>query len=66
MALPYRACAKARQAARPRRTLREARSRKPASDPETKLKAVRKAAGFAFPTADIREMLHEIEQGYES
>lgn len=49
-----------------RRTLREARMRRPAADSETKLKAVRKAAGFAFPTADIRQMLNEIERGYEA
>jgi hypothetical protein len=49
-----------------RRTLREARMRKPATDSETKLKAVRKAAAFAFPTADIRQMLNEIERGYEN
>jgi len=49
-----------------RRTLREARLRKPAADPETKLKAVRKAAEFTFPTADIRLMLEEIERGYEA
>jgi len=48
-----------------RRTLREARLRKPATDPETKLRAVRKAAGFTFPTADIRQLLNEIQQGYE-
>jgi hypothetical protein len=49
-----------------RRTLREARMRKPATDSDTKLKAVRKAAGFAFPTADIDVMLDEIEQGHRS
>ena len=48
-----------------RRTLREARNRKPATDAETKLKAVRRAAEFAFPTADVERMLNEIEQGYE-
>lgn len=49
-----------------RRTLREARMRKPATDAETKLKAVRGAASFAFPTADIDTMLDEIERGYRS
>ncbi len=39
---------------------------KPATDSETKLKAVRRAAGFAFPTADIETMLDEIERGYRS
>lgn len=48
-----------------RRTLREARQRKPATDAETKLKAVRRAAGYSFPTADIEQMLGEIEQGYQ-
>jgi hypothetical protein len=47
-----------------RRVLREARTRQPVNDPETKLKAVRKAARYSFPTADIKEMLSEIEQGY--
>ena len=49
-----------------RRTLREARMRKPATDSDAKLKAVRRAAGFAFPTADIDDMLDEIERGYRS
>jgi len=47
-----------------RRTLREARMRKPATDAETKLKAVRRAAEFAFPTSDIEQMLDEIGRGY--
>jgi len=29
-----------------------------------KLKAVRRAAGYSFPTAGIEQMLEEIEQGY--
>ena len=49
-----------------RRVLREARLRQPVHDPETKLKAVRKAASYSFPTADIDQMLSEIEQGYRS
>jgi len=49
-----------------RRTLREARMKKPAADAETKLKAVRRAAEFAFPTADIEQMLNEIERGYQA
>jgi hypothetical protein len=40
--------------------------RQPASDPEAKLKAVRKASRYSFPTADIDQMLSEIEQGYGS
>ena len=47
-----------------RRTLREARMRKPVNDPETKLKAVRRAVKHSFPTADIGQMLEEIERGY--
>jgi hypothetical protein len=49
-----------------RRTLREARAQKPRTDADAKLKAVRQAAEFAFPTADIDQMLKEIERGYES
>lgn len=49
-----------------RRTLREARMRKPAIDSESKLRAVRRAAQYAFPTADIDDMLKEIERGYRS
>jgi hypothetical protein len=47
-----------------RKTLREARSRQPIREPEAKLKAVRRAAQYSFPTADIGQMLSEIEQGY--
>jgi hypothetical protein len=47
-----------------RRALREARTRQPVNDSE-KLKAVRRAAEYSFPTADIAEMLSEIEQGYQ-
>jgi hypothetical protein len=49
-----------------RRTLREARLRQPVNDSATKLKAVRRASEHSFPTADIDQMLHEIERGYES
>jgi|SRR5579871_3083960 len=48
-----------------RRTLREARQRKPSIDAETKLKAIRRASEYSFPTADIEQMLREIEQGYK-
>jgi hypothetical protein len=47
-----------------RRVLREARMRQPVHDPQVKLKAVRKAVRYSFPTADIDQMLEEIEQGY--
>jgi hypothetical protein len=48
-----------------RRTLRDARANRPAVDPETKLKAIRRAAKYSFPTADIDQMLAEIERGYQ-
>ena len=47
-----------------RRILREARSRQPVHEPQLKLKAVRRAAEYSFPTADIEQMLGEIERGY--
>ena len=47
-----------------RRMLREARSRQPVHEPQLKLKAVRKAAKYSFPTADVEQMLAEIERGY--
>lgn len=49
-----------------RRTLREARERKPLNEAETKLKAVRRGAEHAFPTGDIDQMLSEIERGYQA
>ena len=48
-----------------RRVLREARASRPAIEPETKLKAVRHAATHSFPTADLGQMLEEIERGYQ-
>lgn len=48
-----------------RRALREARASKPVNDPEAKLRAVRQAAAYSFPTGDVRQMLDEIEQGYQ-
>ena len=47
-----------------RKTLREARSRQPVHEPQAKLKAVRRATQYSFPTADIDQLLKEIEQGY--
>jgi hypothetical protein len=49
-----------------RRTLREARMRQPGIDPAVRIKAVRRAAQHSFPTADINQMLHEIERGYDA
>lgn len=47
-----------------RRVLREARLERPQQEPQAKLKAVRKAVEYAFPTAAMDQMLAEIEQGY--
>jgi hypothetical protein len=49
-----------------RRTLREARLRQPVNDPETKLRAVRRAAEYSFPSGDLEQMLSEIERGYQA
>ncbi|MGB9305996.1 MAG: antitoxin [Mycobacterium sp.] len=49
-----------------RRTLREAREREPAGDLDTKLRAIRAAARHEFPTADIGQMIEEIERGREA
>ncbi len=48
-----------------RRVLTEARATRPSGEPETKLKAVRRAAGYSFPTGDVALMLSEIGRGYE-
>lgn len=47
-----------------RRSLVEARSNQPSSAASKKLAVVRAAAEHEFPTADIEQMLREIEQGY--
>lgn len=47
-----------------RRSLREARKAEPERDTATKLEIVRAATEHRFPTADIDQMLREIEQGY--
>lgn len=49
-----------------RQALRRARRDEPASDPKRKLAAVREAARGAYPTADIGQMLTEIEGGYRT
>jgi hypothetical protein len=48
-----------------RRALREAKSARSSVDPEFKLRAVRRAAEHAFPTADVDQMLQEIDRGYQ-
>lgn len=46
-----------------RRTLREAREREPRGDLDMKRRSVRAAARHEFPTADVEQMLEEIERG---
>jgi len=47
-----------------RQALRAARSEAPGSDARKKLQVVRAAVKHSFPTADIDQMLAEIERGY--
>ena len=47
-----------------RETLRDARSRVAGGDAERKLAAIRAADRHGYPTADIDQMLAEIERGY--
>jgi len=47
-----------------REALRQARRKQPSRRGADKLRVVRAAARHAFPTAEIDEMLAEIEQGY--
>jgi len=47
-----------------RRALRAARQRQPDRSVETKIQSVRAGAEHHFPTADIADMLREIESGY--
>jgi hypothetical protein len=49
-----------------RRSVRDARRRAPGSDFTGKLQAIRDAARHEFPTADIDDMLADIERGYRS
>lgn len=49
-----------------RRAMREALKQEPADDPETKLKAIRRAVEFSFPTAGMEQLLSEIERGYQA
>ncbi len=48
-----------------RRVLRQARASRPVIEPEAKLRAVRHAVKYSFPTAEVEQMLGEIERGYE-
>ena len=46
-----------------RQALRAARRTEPGMDAKKKLATVRAAAGHGFPTADVDQMLAEIERG---
>ncbi|CAN5306670.1 antitoxin [soil metagenome] len=47
-----------------RQSLRAAQRRESDGDPAGKLARIRVAAGHSFPTADVSEMLAQIEAGY--
>ena len=47
-----------------REALRAARAEQPSRPAEDKLRAIRAAARHEFPSADIAQMLAEIERGY--
>lgn len=47
-----------------RRTLRAARRAQATGDLDVKLSALRSATRHSFPTADIDDMLRDIERGY--
>ena len=47
-----------------RQTLRAARKGESSGDPTSRLAAIRAAARNSFPTADVDEMLEQIEAGY--
>jgi hypothetical protein len=49
-----------------RQALHAAKREEPMGEVSKKLEALRAAAKFEFPTADIEQMLAEIEQGYLS
>jgi hypothetical protein len=48
-----------------RQALRVARREQPAVEATRKLRAVREAVKHNFPTGDIKEMIADIERGYE-
>ena len=48
-----------------RQTLRDTFRQEPSGGREKKLAAIRAAAGHAFPTGDIDQILGEIARGYE-
>lgn len=49
-----------------RQSLRNARRDSSSGDPARKLAAIRAATRHGFPTADVDQMLQEIERGYDA
>jgi hypothetical protein len=49
-----------------RQALSLVRRREPSGSAAKKIEAIRTAARFEFPTADIEQMLSEIERGYSA
>lgn len=49
-----------------RRALAAAQRREPGGEAARKVDAVRDAARLAYPTADVAQMLEEIERGYRT
>jgi hypothetical protein len=47
-----------------RRAIKDARRTQSSADPARKLEAIRTATEHSFPTADIDELLDQIEGGY--
>lgn len=47
-----------------RQALSQVRRREPSANADKKIQAVRAAARYQFPTADVDQMLAEIESGY--
>ena len=47
-----------------RNAIREERRREPSTSPAHKLAVIREAAKHESPTADVAQMLHEIECGF--
>jgi hypothetical protein len=49
-----------------RQTVRRAQRRRARGDVEQRLAAIRTGSRHSFPTADIEQMLHEVERGYRT
>ncbi len=49
-----------------RQALRKSTESIPTKDPSQKLRAIRKASEYQFPSGDIEKILAEVEEGYLS